>query len=336
MPDRRATLVFGGWQAQTQKAIFAAPVERGRQSTWHSARVRLRGLLHRAHAIGGTMQLSVERNWSVVRCDERAWCILCKALHPKGHDLRCGIFHMMWNNGLARHTSPRGALCRSTRRKSTTTSGGCHGTHTGFCSLPSPSGVPCLEKKLHVIPHNHTRQHLPTSRPRQADREGQCIDFYVGRLMSCRGVWIHEDSYLCLGTDQSSSLHALVRPPLTLTRQLLKQHKVILRKATAGTITDCLRQGVRVCSADVPPKDPVTFGAALAGILAMYRKAPGRRGGRTVFEGLSQSERRGPVRSDVPLQSPGSSPHPHQSKACHLLSRLQLLCGPPSAGHPSH
>ena len=59
----------------------------------------------------------------------------------------------------------------------------------------------CLEHHLRVLPPGPAFQHLPTSRPRQEDREGQCIDVFAGKSVLPRGVWIHADSFMCLGTD---------------------------------------------------------------------------------------------------------------------------------------
>ena len=58
-----------------------------------------------------------------------------------------------------------------------------------------------LEHQLRVLPPGPAFQHLPTSRPRQEDREGQCIDVFAARSVLPRGVWIHADSFMCLGTD---------------------------------------------------------------------------------------------------------------------------------------
>ncbi|CAE7029602.1 Pol [Symbiodinium sp. CCMP2592] len=59
----------------------------------------------------------------------------------------------------------------------------------------------CMERELSFLPPRRDCMQCPTSRPRQTDREGQCIDVFVGKRVSCRQVVIHVDSYLCAGTD---------------------------------------------------------------------------------------------------------------------------------------
>ena len=57
------------------------------------------------------------------------------------------------------------------------------------------------EKDLHVGAPSPEQWNTPTSRPRQEGRQGQCIDVSCSRGIKCDRVYIHEGSYMKLGTD---------------------------------------------------------------------------------------------------------------------------------------
>ncbi|CAE7349524.1 unnamed protein product [Symbiodinium sp. CCMP2592] len=58
-----------------------------------------------------------------------------------------------------------------------------------------------VERGLAMIPPSAEQLNTPTSRPRQQDRQGQCIDVMVSSHMHAAGWHIHEGSYLHIGTD---------------------------------------------------------------------------------------------------------------------------------------
>ena len=110
------------------------------------------------------------------------------------------------------------------------------------------------------VPHMN-QLHTPTSRPRQADRQGQCID-----VMAFRGVrfdsWrVHVDSYMCGGTD-----HELCESRFAVKiRRAHQRHETRPRMWTGGVDhVDGLDQGriedlARRCTRPTPGhgyKDP--------------------------------------------------------------------------------
>ena len=87
--------------------------------------------------------------------------------------------------------------------------------NTGFAWVPEGDGVSAVVKEgkgniLHKVMveagftmgvPDVSQLHTPTSRPRQAERRGQCIDVMAFRNLRFDSWKVHVDSYLSLGTD---------------------------------------------------------------------------------------------------------------------------------------
>ena len=58
-----------------------------------------------------------------------------------------------------------------------------------------------LERGLQVGPPSEPQLRTPTSRPRQANKQGQCIDIMAQRGLRHLAWRIHVDSYMCVGSD---------------------------------------------------------------------------------------------------------------------------------------
>ena len=58
-----------------------------------------------------------------------------------------------------------------------------------------------MEKGLIMGTPSEQQLRTPTSRPRQGDKQGQCIDVMAYRAMRCSSWHVHVDSYQCVGSD---------------------------------------------------------------------------------------------------------------------------------------
>ncbi|CAE7196595.1 unnamed protein product [Symbiodinium sp. CCMP2592] len=157
--------------------------------------------------------------------DDRAWCVLRKVATNRGtwfklrhleHQLETwigtahfqpGCNHATYEEDVSQHF---GALPRNAHR--VVFQGD---VNTGLMWQVDAAGVTAYAKEgkgntlhqhavakgLHFLPPGRDQLEIPTSRPRQENREGQCIDILLGKLSSCRGVRVCVDSFMCLGTD---------------------------------------------------------------------------------------------------------------------------------------
>ena len=74
------------------------------------------------------------------------------------------------------------------------------------------------------------QMNTPTSRPRQENRQGQCIDVMGFKGVRCKGWTICEDSYMKLGTDHELCLSQFVLEE----RRVHRRHETRPREWTGG------------------------------------------------------------------------------------------------------
>ncbi|CAE7715728.1 Pol, partial [Symbiodinium sp. CCMP2592] len=168
--------------------------------------------------------------------DDRVWCVLRKVASHRGtwfklrhleHQLELwvgtahfqpGCTHATFEEDVTQHF---GSLPRSAHR--VVFQGD---VNTGFLWQVDDAGVTAYAKEgkgntlhqiavqqgMHFLPPRRDQLDVATSRPRQENREGQCIDVYLGKFASCRGVRVCEDSYMCLGTDHELVIGSFAFP----------------------------------------------------------------------------------------------------------------------------